>query len=196
MSKSLHERRSLVDHDHQELSVRKQCSLLTVHRSGLYYQPKKVSALNLELMRLMDEQYLHKPYYGVYRLWEWLTKDKGYKINIKRVRRLCRLMGIEAIGPKPNTSKPAPGHKIYPYLLRNLTVTHSNHVWQTDLTYVPMAQGFLYLMAIIDVKSRYVLNWSVSNTMDKEWCTEVFRETVRNPPLRCKTRTAPRCFPF
>ncbi len=179
MSKSLHERRSLVDHDHQELSVRKQCSLLTVHRSGLYYQPKKVSALNLELMRLMDEQYLHKPYYGVYRLWEWLTKDKGYKINIKRVRRLCRLMGIEAIGPKPNTSKPAPGHKIYPYLLRNLTVTHSNHVWQTDLTYVPMAQGFLYLMAIIDVKSRYVLNWSVSNTMDKEWCTEVFRETVR-----------------
>ena len=87
-------------------------------------------------------------------------------------------MGIEAIGPKLNTSKPAPGHKIYPYLLRNLSFTHSIHVWQTDLAYVPMAQGFFYLMTIIDVKSRYVLNWSLSNTMDKEWCTSVFLETV------------------
>jgi len=88
-------------------------------------------------------------------------------------------MGLEAIGPKPNTSKPAPGHKVYPYLLRGLEITQSNHVWATDITYVPMAQGFMYLMAVIDLKSRYVLNWSVSNTMDAEWCAEVFRETVR-----------------
>lgn len=169
----------MIEKGHPEISLNRQCALLSIHRSGLYYQPKSASSLNLELMRLLDEQYLKKPYYGVYRMWEWLVKDKGFKINIKRVRRLCRLMGLEAIGPKPNTSKPAPGHKVYPYLLRGLEVTHSNHVWATDITYVPMAQGFMYLMAVIDLKSRYVLNWSISNTMDAEWCAEVFREAVR-----------------
>jgi len=169
----------MVKKEYPGLSMQRQCDLLSVHRSGLYYQPKKTSKLNLELMRLLDEQYLKKPYYGVYRMWKWLVKDKGYDINIKRVRRLCRLMGLEAIGPKPNTSKPAPGHKVYPYLLRGLEVTHSNHVWATDITYVPMAQGFMYLMAVIDLKSRYVLNWSVSNTMDADWCAEVFNEAVR-----------------
>lgn len=168
----------MIEKEHPEISMNRQCDLLTIHRSGLYYQPEKNTKLNRELMRLIDEQYLNKPYYGVYRMWEWLQKDKGYKVNIKRVRRLYRLMGLEAIGPKPNTSKPSPGHTVYPYLLRNLPVTHSNHVWATDLTYVPMANGFLYLMAIIDLKSRYVLNWSVSNTMDAKWCAEVFRETV------------------
>jgi putative transposase len=106
-------------------------------------------------------------------------QGQGYHINIKRVRRLYRLMGLEAIGPKPNTSKPAPGHKIYPYLLRGLEITHSNQVWATDITSVPMAQGFLYLMAVIDLKSCFVLNWSVSNTMEAEWCAEVFLEAVR-----------------
>lgn len=130
-------------------------------------------------MRLIDEQYMNKPYYGIYRMWEWLVKDKSYKVNIKRIRRLYRLMGLEAIGPKPNTSKPAPGHRVYPYLLKNLPITNSNQVWATDLTYVSMKNGFLYLMAIIDLKSRYVLNWSVSNTMDAKWCAEVFREAVR-----------------
>lgn len=169
----------MVEKEYPGLSVKRQCDLLSVHRSGLYYQPKKTSKLNLELMRLLDEQYLKKPYYGAYRMWKWLVKDKGYDINIKRVRRLCRLMGQQAIAPKPNTSKPTTGHKIYPYLLRGLEVTHSNHVWATDITYVPMAQGFMYLMAVIDLKSRYVLNWSVSNTMDAEWCAEVFNEAVR-----------------
>lgn len=169
----------MVEKEYPGLSMKRQCDLLSVYRSGLYYQPKKTSKLNLELMRLLDEQYLKKPYYGVYRMWKWLVKDKGYDINIKRVRRLCRLMGLEAIGPKPNTSKPAPGHKVYPYLLRGLEVMHSNHVWATDITYVPMAQGFMYLMAVIDLKSRYVLNWSVSNTMDADWCAEVFNEAVR-----------------
>jgi putative transposase len=179
VTKTLSERRAMIDKEHQDISLHRQCELLTIHRSGLYYQAKKTSKVNCELMRLMDEQYLRKPYYGVYRMWEWLKLDKGYKINLKRVRRLYRLMGLEAIGPKPNTSKPSPGHKVYPYLLRGLTVSHSNHVWATDITYVPMAQGFLYLMAVIDLKSRYVLNWSVSNTMDAEWCAEVFREAVR-----------------
>jgi len=163
---------------HEKLSIRKQCELLSVHRSGLCYQPKKPTELNQELMRLIDEQSVKKPYYGVYRMWEWLCKDKGYKVNIKRIRRLYRLMGLAAIGPKPNTSKPAPGHRVYPYLLRNLPITHSNHVWATDLTYISMKQGSLYLMAIIDLKSRSVLNWSVSNSMDAPWYAEVFRETV------------------
>lgn len=163
---------------HPKLSIQRQCELVSIHRSGLYYQPKKTSTLNQELLRLIDQQYLQKPYYGVYRMWEWLHKDKGYQVNIKRIRRLYRLMGLEAIGPKPNTSKPAPGHKVYPYLLKDLSITHSNQVWATDLTYVPMQSGFLYLMAIIDLKSRYVLNWSVSNSMDATWCAEVFRETV------------------
>lgn len=130
--------------------------------------------------RLIDEHYLLRPYYGVYRMWQWLTRDKDYKkINLKRVRRLYRLMGLEAIRPKPNTSKPAPGHTVYPYLLKGLEITHNNHVWATDITSVPMAHGFLYLMAVIDLKSRYVLNWSVSNTMEAKWCAEVFLEAVR-----------------
>ncbi|PWW82166.1 hypothetical protein CR164_07485 [Prosthecochloris marina] len=169
----------MVEKEHQTLSISCQCHLLSIHRSGLYYQPKKTTKLNQVLMRLIDEQYLNKPYYGIYRIWEWLVKDKGYKVNIKRIRRLYRLMGLEAIGPKPNTSKPAPGHRVYPYLLKNLPITNSNQVWATDLTYVPMKNGFLYLMAIIDLKSRYVLNWSVSNTMDAAWCADVFREAVR-----------------
>jgi putative transposase len=164
---------------HPKLSIQQQCDLLSIHRSGLSYQPKKTTKLNRELMRLIDEQYLQKPYYGVYRMWEWLQKDKGCKVNIKRIRRLYRLMGLEAVGPKPNTSKSAPGHKVYRYLLKNLLITRSNQVWATDLTYVPMQNGFLYLMAIIDLKSRYVLNWSVSNTMDAKWCADVFREAVR-----------------
>ena len=151
MTKPLLERRSMIEKEHPNISLHRQCELLTIHRSGLYYLPEKTSKLNCELMRLMDEQYLRKPYYGVYRMWEWLKLDKGYNINLKRVRRLYRLMGLEAIGPKPNTSKPAPGHKVYPYLLRNLQITHSNHVWATDITYVPMAHGFMYLMAVIDL---------------------------------------------
>jgi len=112
-------------------------------------------------------------------MWQWLKLDKGYDINLKRFRRLYRPMGLQAIGSKQNTSKPAPGHKVYPYLLRNLTITQSNHVWATDITSVPMAHRFMYLMAMIDLKSRYVLNWSVSNTMDAKWCAEIFLEAVR-----------------
>ena len=116
----------MIEKEHPEISMNRQCTLLSIHRSGLYYQPEKTTKLNRKLMRLIDEQYLNKPYYGVYRMWEWLQKDKGYKVNIKRIPRLYRLMGLEAIGPKPNTSKPAPGHKVYPFLLRDLPVTHSN----------------------------------------------------------------------
>lgn len=129
-------------------------------------------------MRLIDEQYLLRPHYGIHRMWQGLIRDKGYKINLKRVRWLYRLMGLEAIGPKPKTSKPAPGHTVYTYLLKSLKIEHSDHVWATDITYVPMAHGFMYLIAIIDLKSRYVLNCSVSNTMDAKWCAEVFLEAV------------------
>lgn len=129
-------------------------------------------------MRLIDEQYLLRPYYGIHRMWQGLIRDKGYKINLKRVRGFYRLMGLEAIGPKPKTSKPTPGHTVYTYLLKSLKIEHSDYVWTTDITYVPMAHGFMYLIAIIDLKSRYVLNCSVSNTMDAKWCAEVFLEAV------------------
>lgn len=160
-----------------KLSVKRRCELLGVHRSGLYYKPKEVSGLNLELMRVMDEQYLKTPFYGVPRMWDWLRK-KGYRINKKRIERIYNLMGIEAVGPKPNSSRPNKEAVKFPYLLKGMEITHPNQVWATDITYIPMRQGFMYLMAIIDLHSRYVVNWSVSNSMEAEWCATVLREAI------------------
>ena len=166
MNKSLHERRNMVVHKDCKLSVIKQCRLLGIHRSGLYYKPVGESALNLELMEHLDRKHLETPCFGVPRLWQWLRQDMGYKVSKSRVDRLCKIMGQTAIYPKPNTSKPRKDHKVFPYLLKNLKIEKPNQVWETDRTYIPMKKGFMYLMAVIDVHSRFVLNWSLSNTMD------------------------------
>lgn len=177
MNQSVSQRRAHVDKSHS-LSVVRQCDLLEIHRSGLYYSPTPESELNLELMRIIDEKHLKHPWLGVPRMTTWLKKDLGYQINPKRIERLYRLMGIQAIGPKPNTSKPSKGHKKYPYLLRNLTVDRVNQVWAIDITYIPVRGSFLYLVAIIDVHSRFVVGWSLNNTMTSEWCKAVLEQAI------------------
>jgi putative transposase len=173
---SLLERRKMVEPGHS-LSVVSQTTLLGLHRSGLYYSPAAVNEEDLALMALLDKQYLTTPFYG-YRKMTVFLQAAGYPVNHKRVRRLMRVMGIEAIYCRPNTSQPNKAHKIYPYLLKGLAITQANQVWATDITYVPMRKGFMYLMAIIDLYSRYVLEWSVSNTMESEWCTEILQKAL------------------
>ena len=171
------ERRQWIDVQNSSLSVAHQCRLLNVHRSGLYYRPCSESPEDLAIMRQMDEQYFKTPFYGVRRLTVWL-RSLGYKINRKRVRRLMGLMGWQTIYRKPNTSKPDKEHKVYPYLLKNLDINRANQVWAMDITYVPMRRGFMYLCAIIDLHTRYVVNWSVSNSMTAEWCSQVVSEAI------------------
>lgn len=169
----------MISKGHAKLSIAKQCELLTVSRSGLYKPALGESKLNLELMAHMDKHYLIHPYKGVPRMHVYLTKDLGYKINIKRTERLFgTVMGLQAIIPGPHTSKGAKNHKIYPYLLGGMQITRVNQVWATDITYIPMAKGFMYLMAIIDLHSRYVVHWSVSNTMDADWCAQTLKEAL------------------
>ena len=129
-------------------------------------------------MKLIDEKYTQKPFMGVPRMTEWLIRDKKYNVNKKRIERLYKLMEIQAIGPKPNTSKPSKEHKVYPYLLRGMEITRPNQVWGGDITYIPMRTGYMYVMAIIDLYSRFVVGWSVSNSMDAEWCTRVLDEAI------------------
>lgn len=174
------ERKKLVDMKSKELSITKQCNLLNINRSSLYCKPRKVSSLNLELMRKMDEHYLIFPYKGAPRMWVYLTKDCGYPVSKNRVDRLYYdVMRLRSILPGPHTSKRNKAHKIYPYLLRDLEITRPNQVWSMDITYIPMERGFMYLTAIIDVYSRFVVGWSLSNTMDAQWCAELFGEAVK-----------------
>lgn len=177
---SLAQRRSLVD-PAAEGSLRQQCQWLGLHRSAYYYEPIAIDSEDLFLMRLLDEQYLLTPQYG-YRKMQLVLAQAGYQVNHKRVRRLMQVIGIEAIYAKVNTFKPAKGHRIYPYLLRGLLIDRVHQVWATDITYVPMPTGFMYLMAIIDLYSRYVLKWSISNTMDADWCGQVLAETLEAYP--------------
>ena len=151
---------------------------MDISRSGLYYQPKGISGEDLTLMKLIDRQYLATPFYGARKIVACL-KSQGQRVNRKRIRRLMRVMGIKAIYRRPRTSKPAPGHKIYPYLLGGLKITRANQVWAADITYIPMARGFLYLVAIIDWYSRYVLSWRLSNTLDADFCVEALKEALR-----------------
>lgn len=168
-----------IQRDHPMLSITRQCTILGVPRSTYYYTPVVESALNLELMRLMDEHYLLYPYKGVPRMYAWLSRDKGYRINIKRIERLYyNVMGLRAILPGPHTSKRHPEHAVYPYLLRNMEINNPNKVWATDITYIPMLQGYLYLMAIIDVYSRFILSWDISNTMDSTWCSDIVQNSI------------------
>jgi putative transposase len=151
--------------------------LLSISRSGLYYKPVEMTEEELFLMKLIDRQYLATPFYGARKITVWL-KSQNYIVNRKRVRRLMSVMGIKAIYRRPRTSKPAPGNKIYPYLLNGMKITRPNQVWAADITYIPMAKGFLYLVAIIDWYSRYVLAWRLSNTLDADFCIEVLQEAL------------------
>ena len=171
------ERRAMVERPAADLSVRRQCVLLNLARSGVYRPKAEPSADDLALMRRIDELHLELPFYGSRRMTFELNSE-GRGVNRKRVRRLMRVMGIEALVPRPGTSKAAPGHKIYPYLLRGLAISEPNHVWASDITYIPMAHGFLYLVAIIDWASRAVLSWRLSNTMDTRFCVEALEEAL------------------
>lgn len=167
--------RLLIEPLHPELSISQQCSLLGLARSSYYYKPVAESMENLALMKRIDKLFTDRPEMGVRRMHQELT-DSENLLNIKRIRRLMRLMGLEAVYPKPNLSKPAEGHKIYPYLLRDVVVEFPNQVWSTDITYIPMANGFLYLCVIIDWFSRFVLSWRLSNTLLVDFCIEALQE--------------------
>jgi putative transposase len=166
-----------VDWDHAGLSVRQQCVLLRLPRSSLYYAAVPATAAELALMRRIDEQYLRTPFYGSRRMTAWLCRE-GETINRKRVQRLMRWMGLEAIYPKPRTTVPGTNSTRYPYLLRNLEISRPNQVWSADITYVPLQRGFLYLVAVLDWYSRYVLSWRLSNSLDEEFCLEALDEAL------------------
>lgn len=168
----------MVEPGHEEISVRRQCGLLGVNRSSLYYEPVGESEENRRLMRWIDEQYTRRPFYGSRRMAEWL-RARGEVVNRKRVGRLMELMGIEALYPKPKLSQPGQGHKTYPYLLRDVAIERVNQVWSTDITYIRMAQGWVYLVAVMDWFSRFVLSWAVSVTMEVGFCVEALKRALR-----------------
>ena len=167
----------MVTSDHATLSIVRQCTLLNISRSGLYYVPNGESTLTLTLMQEIDRAFTDWPFLGVRQMRDYLAL-LGYGAGIKRVRRLMRLMGLMAVYQKPKTSVPHPGHTRYPYLLRDLTVTRPNQVWCADITYIPMRKGFLYLVAIMDWHSRKVLSWRLSNTMDADFCVSALEEAL------------------
>ena len=174
---SVPERRAMVERPGESLSVRRQCALPNLARSGVYRRGPVTGADDLAMMRRIDELHLKWPFYGSRRM-VFELNQAGHGVNRKRVQRLMRVMGIEALVPRPGTSKAAPGHKIYPYLLRGVSITEPNHVWASDVTYIPMALGFLYLVAIIDWASRAVLAWRLSNTMDTGFCIAALDEAL------------------
>jgi putative transposase len=167
----------LIEPAHPELSVRRQCELLGLNRSSLYYEPAAETADNLRLMRLIDEQYTARPFYGSRKMAVWL-RGRGEAVNRKRVQRLMRVMGLEAIYPRPKLSVAGRGHRVYPYLLRDVSIDRPDQVWSTDITYVPLASGFMYLAAVIDWYSRYVIAWRLSNTLDGSFCLEMLEEAL------------------
>lgn len=173
------EKRNMVDRSNLALSIRSQCEILGLHRSGLYYKPSGETALNLELMRLIDEHYLEHPYKGARRMHVWLKYDMLYQVSLNRIERLYyKVMCLRSLLPGPHTSKRNKEHKVYPYLLNGLRVERPNQVWQTDITYIPMSNGFMYLTAVIDVYSRCILAWNLTNTMDAEMCRDVVTQAV------------------
>jgi putative transposase len=167
----------VIEPDHPQLSIARQCELVGLPRSTYYYQPCGESPENLHLMRLLDEQYTETPYYGIRRMTAWL-RSQGYEVNHKRVARLLRTMGLETIYPHPRTSQPHPEHRVYPYLLRGIPSSRVNQVWSTDITYIRLHAGFIYLVAVMDWFSRYVLSWAVSITMDVGFCLEALDQAL------------------
>ena len=170
-------RRQKVNFKHKKMSVRQQCSILGICRSGLLYTPIGTSSLNLDLMEKIDKKYTDHPFYGRPKMTEQLKKE-GYQINGKRVGRLMQKMGIMAIYPKPNTSIRNKAHRVYPYLLRGRDITRSNEVWCADITYIRTGKGFMYLVAIMDWSSRYVIAWELSNTLDGDFCVRVLKRAL------------------
>lgn len=168
----------MIDPDDARLSVSQQCELLDLSRSSCYYELATESAENLALMALIDREYTRHPFYGSRRMMTWL-RSEGHEVNRKRVQRLMRLMGLEAVYPKPKLSVGGAGHKVYPYLLRGVTIERVNQVWSTDITYIPLPSGFLYLAAVLDWHSRYVLSWRLSNTLDVGFCIEALEEALQ-----------------
>jgi putative transposase len=160
------------------LSICRQCELLGLGRSSFYYEPAVETAANLALMKLIDQQYTDHPFYGSRKMTHWLQEVMKLEVNRKRVQRLMRLMGLEAIYPKPKLSVTGQGHKVFPYLLRDVTIGRVNQVWSTDITYVPMPNGFMYLAAVIDWYSRYVIAWRLSNTLDGSFCLDMLDEAL------------------
>jgi putative transposase len=171
------DRRALVDRGHGTLSIRRQCELLGVARSGVFRPPRPANENDLALMRRIDALFTAWPFLGSRRMAEMLGRDEP-PINRKRMQRLMRRMGIAALGPKRRTTKPAPGHKIFPYLLRNLVIDRPNQVWAADITYIPIGRGFLYLVAVMDWASRAVLAWRLSNTMDVSFCVSALEDAL------------------
>ena len=166
---SIDDKRRAIDDDHQMISVVRQCDLLGLNRSSLYYEPSGDNSYNEYLMRLLDEQFTRAPFYGVPRMTAWL-RSKGHVVNPKRVSRLMKLMGLQAVYPSPKTSAPRVEDKKYPYLLRGLDINRPDQVWATDITYIRMFSGFVYLVAVMDWYSRYVLSWEVSISLDADFC--------------------------
>ncbi len=177
MVKNNVEKSIMIEKEHPKLSITQQCILLRFTRSNLYYQPIGESEENLQMMRFLDEQYFKTPFYGARKLHQLLL-NKGYIVNKKRVKRLMQLINWQMIYRAPNMSKANIGNKAYPYLLRGASIERKNQVWSTDITYIPMHRGFVYLCAIIDVHTRFALNWSISNTMTAEWCQAIMEEAV------------------
>jgi len=163
------ERKAMIAPGHRGLSVSRQCRLLSISRSSFYYAPRAESPENLALMRRLDELFLKYPFFGSRQMVRQLRRE-GVRVGRHRVRRLMRLMGLEALYQAPRTSAPHPAHRVYPYLLRDLTITRPDHVWCADITYIPVRRGFLYLVAIMDWATRRVLAWRLSNTMDARFC--------------------------
>ena len=174
---SRHERRAMIDRGHHELSVVRQCELLDISRSSAYYSPVQADEYELELMGLVDKQYLLTAFYGSRKMAVWL-RGQGHQVNRKRVQRLMRRMGIEAIYRRPRTTMPDSGHKVYPYLLRGLEIDRVNQVWAADITYIPMVHGFMYLVCVMDWHSRYVLSWRLSNTLEADSCVDALEEAL------------------
>ena len=167
----------MIEPGHRVLSVRRQCELLELARSGLYYEPRGETAENLELMRLIDEAYTQWPFYGVRKMTAWLRRE-GHEVNPKRVRRLMCLMGLEAIYPKRRLSLSGKGHKRYPYLLEGVEIVRPDQVWSADITYIRLRRGFLYLVALLDWYSRYVLSWALSSSLEAEFCVSALEEAL------------------
>jgi putative transposase len=174
---SLERRRQMIEPDHPQLPVVRQCELVSISRSGFYYRPQDETPLNLELMRLIDAQFLETPWYGSRQMTRHLRRE-GYVVGRKRVRRLMAKMGLAPVYQRPRTTVPHPEHRVFPYLLRDLVIDRPNQVWCADITYLPMRQGFLYLVAVMDWATRKVLAWRMSNTMDVEFCLEALEEAL------------------
>ena len=174
---SLERRRQMIEPDHSQLSILRQCELVSISRCGFYHRPQGETPLNLELMRLIDAQFLETPWYGSRQMARHLRRE-GYVVGRKRVRRLMAKMGLAPIYQRPRTTVPNPEHRVCPYLLRDLAIGRPNQVWCADLTYIPMRRGFLYLVAVMDWATRKVLAWRVSNTMDVEFCLEAVEEAL------------------